>query len=60
MDVVPAFVADGQASEAVQPSDRALDDPSSDAEAAAMRYPPPRHDRRDAAGPEAVAMGLGA
>ena len=59
MDVGPAFVADGEASEAVQPGDRALDDPSADAEAAAVRCPPARQDRRDAARPEAVAMGLG-
>lgn len=37
MNVGAAFVADRQASEAVQPSDGSLNDPPADAQAAAVR-----------------------
>ncbi len=59
MDVSAAFVADGEATEAMQPGEGPLDNPPADAQAAAMRRPPPREHRRDATGPQAVAMRLG-
>lgn len=59
MDIGAAFIANGQPSEAMQPSDGPFDDPPADAEAAAMRRPTPREDWRDTAGPETVAVRLG-
>ncbi len=60
MDVGAAFVADGEAAEAMQPGDGAFDDPSRD-----VPKPLPCGVRRlsedgpDAAGPQAVTMRLG-
>ncbi len=59
MDIGTAFVADGEATKAVQPGDGSLNDPPADAEATPMRRSTPCEDRRDAPGPQAVAMGLG-
>jgi hypothetical protein len=58
MDIGAAFVADGEAAEAMQPRDRALDHPAADAEPAAMRRPAPCEDRRDAMGPQAITVRL--
>jgi hypothetical protein len=59
MDLGPAFVADRQAAEAVEPGEGALNHPPADAEAAAVRRAPLGQDRNDPTGPEAIAVGLG-
>ena len=58
MDTRIAFVADGETPIAMQPGERAFDDPAGRAEPAAMRRAPPREEGNDAAGPQTVAMGL--
>ncbi len=59
MDIGAALVADGQTAKAVEPRERAFDDPPTDAETAPMRRPAPREDGDDATGPETVAVRLG-
>jgi hypothetical protein len=58
MDIGAAFVADGEPTEAVEPGDRPFDDPPAYTQSAAMRRAAARQNRRDPAGPEAIAMGL--
>ena len=58
MDARIAFVADRETAIAMQPGERAFDNPAGRAEAAAMRRAPTREDGDDAAGPQPVAMGL--
>lgn len=53
MDIGPAFVSHSQPSKAVEPHERAFDDPSEDAEATAVWAPRLGHDRDDALGREA-------
>ena len=59
MDIGAAFVANREASEAVQPGNRSLDDPPADAQPTPVGRSAPREDRDDAARPQAVAMRLG-
>ena len=58
MDTRIAFVADRETAIAMQPGERAFDDPAGRAEPAARRRAPTREDGDDAAGPQPVAMGL--
>jgi len=58
MDVGATFVADGQPSKAMQPRDRALNDPARHAEAAAVWSPAAREHRGDAARAQTVTVGL--
>lgn len=59
MDIGAALVADGQAAKAMEPGDRAFDDPAAHAEPTAVRRPTLGEDRDDASGPEAIAVRLG-
>jgi hypothetical protein len=58
VDIRQPFVANVEPSEAMQPCQRAFDDPAGAAEAAAMRAIPPGEHGRDAAPPELGAMPL--
>jgi len=58
MDIGAALVANGQAAKPVEPGDRAFDDPSADAEAAAVRGSAAREDGRNATRPEPIAVRL--
>ena len=59
MDIRAAFVADGQATETMEPRDRAFDHPPHHTEAAAMRRTAARDHRDDALREQPVAMRLG-
>jgi hypothetical protein len=58
MDTRIAFIADRETAIAMQPGERAFDDPAGRTEPAAMRRAPTREEGDDAAGPQPVAMGL--
>jgi hypothetical protein len=51
-------IANREAAIAMEPGVRAFDDPATDAQAAAIRRPPPGQDRDGALGMETIAMGL--
>lgn len=59
MHIGAAFVTDGEPAKPMEPGVRALDEPSQDPEAAAMRRPPTRQHRNDPTSAQAVAMRLG-
>lgn len=56
VDVVASFPPDAEASEAVEPGDRALDNPSMDPEAGTVRYSAAGDDRFDALSPDQAAV----
>lgn len=56
VDVVASFPVDAETSEAVQPGDRALDNPAVNAEAGAMRDSAAGDHRFDARGPDRTAV----
>lgn len=58
MDIGTALVPHGEASEAMEPRNRALDDPAGDAQAAAVRRAAPREEGGNPARPESIAMRL--
>ena len=59
MEIRTAFVSHGETPKTMQPRERPLDDPAHGAETAPMWRAAFRQDRRDAAGPEALAVRFG-
>ncbi|MET4673914.1 hypothetical protein ABID94_006838 [Streptomyces sp. PvR018] len=56
MDVVASFPPDAEASEAVEPGDRALDNPAMDPETGTVRYSAAGDDQFDALSPDQAAV----
>ena len=50
MDVIAAFIAEAEPPETMQPGQSSFNDPSQDAETAAVRAPRLRHDGHDPLG----------
>ena len=58
IDAIVAFIANGEATKPVEPSERALDDPQEHAKAAAVGRAATAEDRNNAAGGEALTIWL--